>query len=130
MNRVRFLGLKVHANLWHQIIESSKAWRDAWTDILLTQQRLIQSFEVMYSPIIGAGETYEGHEPLETPEHIMQRTRKLQEGYAELKTDLLEEVNLVDTRLLKPAMDARDYIQPLRKVIKKRGDRKVPCSMK
>ena len=55
----------------------------------------------------------------------MGRTIKLQEGYAELKTDLLEEVNMVDTRIIRPAMDAKDYIQPLKKVIKKRGDRKV-----
>ena len=79
----------------------------------------------MYSPFIGSNENYEGHQPVETPQHIMGRTTKLQEGYAELKTDLLEEVNMVDTRIIKPAMDAKDYIQPLKKVIKKRGDRKV-----
>ena len=62
---------------------------------------------------------------METPQHIMERTVKLQEGYTELKTDLLEEVNMVDTRIIRPAMDAKDYIQPLKKVIKKRGDRKV-----
>lgn len=55
----------------------------------------------------------------------MERTVKLQEGYSELKTDLLEEVNMVDTRIIKPATDAKDYIQPLKKVMKKRGDRKV-----
>lgn len=62
---------------------------------------------------------------METPQNIMDRTIKLQEGYAELKTDLLEEVNMVDTRIIGPATDAKDYIQPLKKVIKKRGDRKV-----
>jgi amphiphysin len=79
----------------------------------------------MYSPFIGSNENYEGHRPMETPQNIMDRTIKLQEGYAELKTDLLEEVNMVDTRIIGPATDAKDYIQPLKKVIKKRGDRKV-----
>ncbi len=65
---------------------------------------------------------------METPQHIMERTIKLQEGYSELKTDLLEDVNMVDTRIIGPAMDAKDYIQPLKKVIKKRGDRKVTRS--
>ena len=55
----------------------------------------------------------------------MERTTKLQVAYAELKADLLEEVNLVDTRIIKPAMDAKEWIQPLKKVIKKREDRKV-----
>ena len=50
---------------------------------------------------------------------------KIQEGYAELKTDLLSEVNLVDERIVKPATEAKDHIQPLKKVIKQREDRKV-----
>lgn len=51
---------------------------------------------------------------------------KLQEAYAELKTDMPEEVNQVDTRITNPAMDAKEYLQPIKKVIKKRQDRKVP----
>lgn len=50
---------------------------------------------------------------------------KIQEGYAELKSDLLDEVNMVDDRIVKPATEAKDYIQPLKKVIKQREDRKV-----
>lgn len=56
-----------------------------------------------------------------------QRTAKLSQGYEELKTDLLEEVNMADARIIKPASEARDWIQPLKKVIKKREDRKVCC---
>ena len=55
----------------------------------------------------------------------MARTSKLQNDFDELRTDLLEEVSMVDTRIIKPAMEAKDCIQPLKKVIKKRGDRKV-----
>jgi len=50
---------------------------------------------------------------------------KLQEAYAELKTDMLEEVNQVDTRITNPATDAKEYLQPIKKLIKKRQDRKV-----
>ncbi len=57
----------------------------------------------------------------------MQRTAKLSQGYEELKTDLLEEVSMADARIIKPATEARDWIQPLKKVIKKREDRKVSC---
>ena len=55
----------------------------------------------------------------------MQRTIKLQGLYADLRTDLLEEIETAETRIIKPATQAKDGIQPLKKVIKKRGDRKV-----
>ena len=60
-----------------------------------------------------------------TPQRIMERATKLHTSYDDLRTDLLEEVSLVDTRIVKPAQDAKDCIQPMKKVIKKRGDRKV-----
>ena len=82
----------------------------------------------MYEPIIGANESYEGHEPVKTPASTIQRATKLQVEYGGLKADLLQEVNMVDTRIIKPAMEAKDWIQPLKKVIKKREDRKV-CSL-
>ena len=88
----------------------------------------MNEFQGIYSPIIGAGEGYSAHEPVLTPQHIVERVVKLQEVYTELKTDMLEEVNLVDERIIKPATDARDYIHPMKKVIKKRQDRKVCCS--
>lgn len=108
-----------------QIIEGSKAWRDSWRDILGTQERLVHGFQTIYSPIIGAEENYSGLEPVETPRSIMERTIKLQEAYVGLRTDLLEEVETIEARIIKPASDAKDSIHPLRKIIKKRGDRKV-----
>ncbi|KAI4252335.1 MAG: hypothetical protein LQ352_004342 [Teloschistes flavicans] len=108
-----------------RIIEASKAWRDAWTDILTVQQRLAYDFQDIYSPIVESSETYEGRGATETPKAILMRTVKLQQAYAELKTDLLEEVNGVDTRIIRPATEARDHIQPLKKVIKKRMDKKA-----
>ncbi|KAL8962912.1 MAG: hypothetical protein Q9183_005082, partial [Haloplaca sp. 2 TL-2023] len=107
------------------IIEHSKAWRDAWTDILTVQQRLAYGFQDLYSPIVESSEDYEGRGAVETPRSTMMRAVKLQQAYAELKTDLLEEVNMVDTRIIKPAMEARDHLQPLKKVIKKRADKKL-----
>lgn len=90
-----------------------------------TQQRLIHGFEALYSPIVGADQDYAGHDPVTTPQTIMARTAKLNSAYDDLRNDLLEEVAMVDTRIIKPATEAKDCIQPLKKVIKKRGDRKV-----
>ena len=92
---------------------------------MTVQQRLAYGFQDLYSPIVEANDNYEGHGARETPRPTMLRTVKLQQAYADLKTDLLEEVNLVDTRIIKPAMDAKDHIQPLKKVIKKRADKKA-----
>ncbi len=108
-----------------QIIDAAKAWRDSWRDILGTQQRLAHGFQTMYSPIIGADENYAGHEAVITPHHIMERTIKFHTSYDELRTDLLEEVAMVDTRIIKPATEAKECIQPMKKVIRKREDKKV-----
>lgn len=108
-----------------QIVDASKAWRDSWRDILGTQQRLVHGFQTIYSPIIGSDENYSGPEPVITPTSVMDRTAMLQESYVGLRDDLLEEVDTIETRIIKPAIDAKDSIQPLKKTIKKRGDRKV-----
>ena len=62
---------------------------------------------------------------MKTPRHIMERTINFHTSYDELRTDLLEEVAMVDTRIIKPASEAKDCIQPMKKVIRKRGDKKV-----
>lgn len=49
----------------------------------------------------------------------------MREEYEDLKRDLLEEVNSVDETMIKPLMDAKEYLQPMKKTIKKREDRKV-----
>lgn len=111
--------------LIRQIIDAAKAWRDSWRDILGTQQRLAHGFQTMYSPIVGADENCSGHEPVTTPHNMMERTIKFHTSYDELRTDLLEEVAMIDTRIIKPATEAKDCIQPMKKVIRKRGDKKV-----
>ncbi|KAL8647325.1 MAG: hypothetical protein Q9210_005629, partial [Variospora velana] len=79
-----------------RIIEASKAWRDAWIDILTAQQRLAYDFQEMYAPIVGSSDDTNGHEGKETPRTTMMRTVKLQQSHAELKNDLLDEVNMME----------------------------------
>jgi hypothetical protein len=118
------------ADTFEQIIDASKAWRDSWIAILNYQHRLVNEFEILYAPIIGAGEDYHGHQALETPEGTMTRIVRMRDEYEDLKKDLMEEVNMVDTRMIKPAQDAKDYLHPLKKTIKKREDRKVRATSK
>ncbi|KAK2766137.1 hypothetical protein FQN54_007653 [Arachnomyces sp. PD_36] len=108
-----------------KIIEASKAWRDAWSSILSYQCRLVNEFDGLYAPIIGSSDSPSKHEPAITPEETVDRTKRLSDEYGELRTDLLEEVNMVDERMIKPAIEARDYLQPIKKTIKKREDKKL-----
>lgn len=44
---------------------------------------------------------------------------------AELKTDLMDEVIMMDSRVIGPATDAKEFIQPIRKTIKKRENKRL-----
>lgn len=79
----------------------------------------------MYAPIIGAGDDYQGHQPAETPQNIVNRTNRLKAEYEDLKRDLSEELSQVDARMIKPAQDAKDSLQMMKKTIKKRDDKKL-----
>ncbi|KAI9758746.1 MAG: hypothetical protein M4579_002849 [Chaenotheca gracillima] len=108
-----------------KIIDATKSWRDAWTSTLGHQYNLINEFESAYAPIAGGTEDHEGPDYVETPRVVMARTSKLRETYQELRTDLLEEINMVDARIIQPGIEAKEFIQPMKKVIKKREDKKL-----
>jgi amphiphysin len=75
---------------------------------------------------LGAGESGGGsHVAVETPHATLERVSALQEAFAELKTDMLEEVKDIDRKLIIPAKLARDAMKPMEKTIKKREDAKV-----
>ena len=42
-----------------------------------------------------------------------------------MKTELTEEVNMMDARIIKPATEAKEYLQPIRKTIKKRENKRL-----
>lgn len=82
-------------------------------------------FDEIWQPIIGATSEYQGHEPVYTPPAQVERVSKLKESYAELRTDLMDEVNMMDIRIISPATEAKNYIQPLKKTIKKRENKRL-----
>jgi amphiphysin len=107
-----------------QIIEASKGWRDAWVSILSIQLTATTIFEELYQPIVGSSDGYGQPPVMSTPEQL-ERTSKLRAAYAELKTDLLDEVGMMDSRVIRPATDAKEYLQPIRKTIKKRENKRL-----
>jgi hypothetical protein len=110
--------------MW-QIIESSKAWKEAWIAILTHQSRIFSELESLYQPILGAGADYHGHQAVDTPAEILARTTRYRTESEELKRDLAEDVSQVDTRIIHVAQSAKDSLHYMKKTIKKREDRKL-----
>lgn len=88
-----------------------------------TQLSIAEGFHVVYEPI-GTDENV-AHITTLTPEGHLVKASRLESAYAELQQELAEEVASIDARLLKPATEAKEGLKCLRKVIKKREDRKV-----
>lgn len=111
--------------LFYQIVESTQAWRDAWVSIATYQSRLADEFDGLYGPIIGSSETPSNHKAVDTDPGRLARTNRLRKEYDELRTDLIDELGSVDTRMSGPAAQAKESLAPMKKTIKKRNDKKV-----
>jgi amphiphysin len=89
-----------------------------------TQLQTVIEYEGLYDPIVGASDGH-GRDAVPTPELQLHRTFKLKEAFSELKLELLEEISSIDDRMVKPTIEARDCIQPIRKTIKKRENKRL-----
>ncbi|TGJ78277.1 hypothetical protein E0Z10_g10487 [Xylaria hypoxylon] len=107
-----------------KIIDAATAWRDSWINIASTQLGVVTEYDGLWDPIVGASEGL-GRTAAPTPELQLEQALRLKEVYTELKTDLLEELALIEARVVKPASSAREYIDPMRKTIKKRENKRV-----
>lgn len=85
---------------------------------------MVVEFEGLYDPIVGATDGH-GREAAPTPQLQLERTLRLKETYGDLKTELLQEIVAIEERILRPATDARSYITPIRKTIKKRENKRL-----
>lgn len=93
---------------------------------------MVGEFNAIYAPIIGSSEPTSDRQPVTTPVDVVARTATLRDEYEELKTELMQELNAMEERMITPTMQAKESLAPMRKTIKKRGDRKVgflvnPC---
>lgn len=85
---------------------------------------MLSDLEVLYAPILTSDGS-EADKYTSAPRASIERVNALKESYMELRNDMLEEVQVMNTRIVTPAKDARAAIQPYKKVIKKREDRKL-----
>ena len=79
----------------------------------------------LYKPLGAKGSEFGSYNHVDTPPETMERCVRLQDAFAELKTDMMEEVKDIDKKLILPAKLARDALKPMKKAIKKREDKKV-----
>ncbi|KAF7586903.1 hypothetical protein BBP40_008032 [Aspergillus hancockii] len=108
-----------------RIIDSTKAWRDAWSSLLSYQTRILSELENLYVPIVASSDSSVATKAVQTPQATLDRTTKLAHEYEELRNELMEELNAINERMIKPASQAKDYMKPLERTIKKRDDRKL-----
>ncbi|KAJ3555883.1 hypothetical protein NPX13_g10260 [Xylaria arbuscula] len=107
-----------------KIIDAAKSWRDAWVNLCSTQLGVAAEYDGLWDPIVGASDGL-GRLATPTPDLQLEQALHLKEVYTELRADLLEELELIEVRVVKPATSAREYIDPLRKTIKKRENKRL-----
>jgi hypothetical protein len=85
---------------------------------------VIKEFDGLWDPIVGASDGL-GRQSMPTPELQLGQALRLKEAYTDLKAELMEEMDLIELRVIKPASEARGYIDPLRRTIKKRENKRL-----
>ncbi|KEQ66500.1 uncharacterized protein M437DRAFT_40022 [Aureobasidium melanogenum CBS 110374] len=108
-------------------IDATKSWRDGLDETLKTQLYVAETLHLLYKPIEVEDDpnnpTQQKAAP--TPRKYLEKAGDLQTIYAHLQKDLSTEVNSIEPRLLRPAMDAKDSLKMLKRSIKRREDLKL-----
>lgn len=107
-----------------KIIDAANSWRDSWISLSSAQLGVAAEYDGLWDPIVGASEGL-GKPAAPTPQLQLEQALRLKEVYTELKADILQELELIEARVVKPASCAREYIDPMRKTIKKRENKRL-----
>jgi hypothetical protein len=86
---------------------------------------MAEEFDGMYAPILGSSTAPTAHRPVDTDPMLLKRTNKLRREFDELRTELSQELLDVEARMTYPADQAKNFLSPIWKTIKKREERKV-----
>ncbi|KAF7551425.1 hypothetical protein G7Z17_g5005 [Cylindrodendrum hubeiense] len=119
-----------------KIINEAKSLQVAWHDMAFCQLGIAGAFYELYGPIDASitadGEEKEDVEEEErhiihaaTPRAILERSSGMHQAYSGLHEELRDEITTMETLLLRPATDAKDMIQPIKKTIKKREKTRI-----
>lgn len=88
---------------------------------------VMHEIDALYHPIPVPGDSMRQMVP--TDPETLERAEKMKDECTHLKTEMMEEIMAIDTKLVRAATDAKDSIKPMKKVIKKREDRKVSTAI-
>jgi hypothetical protein len=86
---------------------------------------MMDEFDGFYAPIAGSAETPSPHRPVETDATLLGRTNRMRKEYDDLREEMIQELEVVEERMSQPAENAKSYLAPMKKTIKKRNDKKV-----
>lgn len=92
--------------------------------MVITQLNTAGEYVTLYDPITGASDGH-GRRTEPTPELQLNRTFNLRQAFEDSKPDILTEIQAFEAGIIRPGTDARDHIQPLRKTIKKRENKRL-----
>ncbi|WPH03055.1 Hypothetical protein R9X50_00592900 [Acrodontium crateriforme] len=107
-----------------RLIIDLKAWRDGWEDILKLQYDAAEAFTKLYQAIEPTADPEMTRTPTVTPQRYVQKCTALQNLYADVRADLVKEVALISTQLLRPVEDAKVSTKALHKTLKHRENMK------
>ncbi|KAK3700559.1 hypothetical protein LTR37_015887 [Vermiconidia calcicola] len=108
-----------------RLIKDLKAWRIGWEDVLKFQYDASEAFANLYKPLEPESDPEMRHQPQQTPAKYMQKCLGLQKEYSDEKNDLAQEIAMIQTKLLRPAEEAKQHTKLLHKTLKHREDMKL-----
>jgi hypothetical protein len=110
-----------------QVIESAKAFRNAWTELLQRACGMVADFDTLYQFIPGV-DAADNAKYRPTTQDQLAKVNAFKVMLADVRDVMIQELAAVDRSVSSPAKEARKHIDTFRKTIKKREDRKVgPC---
>ncbi|KAH7158270.1 SH3 domain-containing protein [Dactylonectria estremocensis] len=114
-----------------KIINEAKCLQVGWHDMAVSQLGIASAFQDLYAPIEASSAANEDTEEERrvvheaTPHAMLERTSGMHQAYSGLHEEMRDEITAIETLLLRPASDAKDMIQPIKKTIKKREKMRV-----
>ena len=87
------------------------------------QLSVARELEIIYGPIEDPEDQIQNHG--QTPKVYLEKSVDYQATYLSLESELQQETRWIQTKLLGPAMDAKESIAPLKKTIKRRENCKL-----
>lgn len=112
---------RVADDLLDHFMDAVRSFQNAWKGVLAFQLGIARELETLYSPIHDPESQFNAA----TDPAMLDKAVQFRTSYSDLEKELQQETDWIQTKLLHPAMDAKQSIAPLKKVVKKRENHKL-----